>query len=125
MARRYSSTRSAPRPARWMDLRYAGTCCECGSAVPAGARAFYDPQDRTVTCTELECCRAAGLTEEVWSGGITAGNYRTVRTATRPAGRPGEDSAPHADPFAKTRSRGYYGRDAGRCEDAPCCGCCS
>jgi hypothetical protein len=37
------------------------------------------------------------------------------------------DAAPAArafDPFARTASRGYYGRDRARCEDAPCCGCC-
>lgn len=33
-------------------------------------------------------------------------------------------SSTEPDPFRYTRSRGYYGRDAGRCEDAPCCGCC-
>lgn len=119
---RYGGSRrsSAPRAGRWMDLRYAGKCSVCGKGLAAGVWAFYEPSDRTVTCVELECAKQRGLTEEVWHGSPVSGRYVEVLTATR------RDFADQGtDPFVKTRSRGYYGHDAGRCEDAPCCGCCS
>jgi hypothetical protein len=118
----YSRTRRTGRPsvARWMDLRRPGTCHVCGNSLPAGTRAFWDPADRTTTCTTIECAKFAGLTKSVWHGAPTSGRWVDVLSEHRIAPRVGE----HADPFRFTRSRGYYGRDAGRCEDAPCCGCC-
>lgn len=92
--------------ARWMDLRYAGRCAVGGEELPAGTRAFYDPADRTVCCTDLEHATAHGVTEERWQGSPTSGGYVTVLAADRVGGRRG------------TRRGGY------RCEDAPCCGCC-
>ena len=64
----YRRYRGAPRPARWMDLKYAGVCSVCGERLPVGTRAWYSPADRSVTCTNLECARARGLTTEVWHG---------------------------------------------------------
>ena len=92
----------------------------CKKQVPAGERAFYDAEAKTVTCWELECCVADGLTEQVWSGSPVDGAFVPSRTEKRV----GSPAPVDDDPFAKTRSRGYYGRDARRCEDAPCCGCC-
>jgi hypothetical protein len=118
MAYRHGYSRNtAPRAGRWMELRYAGTCT-AGETLPAGSRAFYDPADRSVTCTDLEHAAAAGLTTEVWQGSPVSGSWVRTLSDHRLGG-------PAADPFSRTRSRGYYGRDAGRCEDAPCCGCCS
>jgi hypothetical protein len=101
-----------------MDLRYAGSCKVCGDQVPAGARAYWDASARTVTCARRECALADGVATVVdvsqWSP------EGTVKPLDRRIGEP----APSSDPFTRTRSRGYYGRDAGRCEDAPCCGCC-
>lgn len=74
---------AAARVARWMDLRYSGTCAICRNPLPAGSRAFYDPSDRSVTCTDLACCAANGLTREEWSGSPTSGGYVTVRAERR------------------------------------------
>lgn len=114
------NTRRSTGGSRWMDLRYKGTCKVCKRQVPAGERAFYDAESRTVTCFDLECCVADGLTEQVWSGSPVDGAFVPSRTEKRV----GSPAPVDDDPFAKTRSRGYYGRDARRCEDAPCCGCC-
>lgn len=38
------------RPAKEMELRYPGTCANCGMALAAGEVAFYNPDTRTVTC---------------------------------------------------------------------------
>ena len=101
-----------------MELRYAGTCKVCGNRAAVGERAYWDASARTVTCRMSACCEADGLTRQEWQGSPVYGAYVTVRAERRI----GEGVA--ANPFAKTRSRGYYGRDARRCEDAPCCGCC-
>jgi len=104
---------------RWMPLRYAGTCKICGHAIAKGETAYWDASARTVTCHDIDCGDADGLTT---NKPLTGPWDKRTDTRVRSDHRIG-DPAP-ADPFAKTRSRGYYGRDAGRCEDAPCCGCC-
>jgi hypothetical protein len=107
-----------------MDLRYAGTCKVCGSALTAGTRAFYDGDARTVTCLAIECCEADGLTREEWQGSPVSGSYVMVR-AERRIGTP----APAPARVVTTRNyRGEvigYRNSRGRCIDAPCCGCCS
>jgi hypothetical protein len=102
-----------------MDLRYAGTCKVCGARIAAGDRAYWDASARTVTCEAMACCEADGLT----TNKPLTGPWDKRRDLRERAERRIGAAAP-TDPFAKTRSRGYYGHDAGRCEDAPCCGCC-
>lgn len=99
--RGYGGAATANRSARWMELRYAGKCAQCKEALAAGDRAYYDPADRTVCCTSLVCAEAHGVTEERWMGSPTGGQYVTALASYRLAPR------------------------RGRCEDAPCCGCCS
>lgn len=115
----YRSRPSSGAGSRWMELRYAGMCKVCAVSIPKGTRAYWDAAAKAVTCSGIECAKADGLTERVWHGSPVSGGYVDQLRATR-IGSP----APSSDPFAQTRSRGYYGRDAGRCEDAPCCGCC-
>ena len=86
----------APRPARWMDLKYAGRCCVCGASLAVGTRAFYDPADKTVTCVDLACCESSGLTREVWSGSPVSGSWIKTRAERRIGSfvrDPGEDAA--------------------------------
>lgn len=99
---------------RWMDLRYNGTCKVCKRKVPAGDRAFYDAETKSITCHNIECCVADGLTRQAWIGSPVDGQFVPERTEKRfgPA---------FAVPDAlAVGSRSYMGR----CEDAPCCGCC-
>jgi len=35
---------------RWITVRYAGKCAQCGSTVKAGARAYYWPADKSMYC---------------------------------------------------------------------------
>lgn len=120
MAYRGRSRRSGPpRPGRWMDLRYAGTCQVCGKTLPAGTRAFYDPADRSVTCTDLVCADAVGLTKEEWRGSPISGGYVTVLSDTRIGGPPAVTTVRFSSGATFTRN------SRGRCIDAPCCGCCT
>ena len=107
---RRTSTSGPAREPRWMELRYAGECKVCRRTVPAGETAFYDYAARTVTCSAPECCAADGLTREEWRGSPVSGGYVTVTAATRLGA-------------GYKRERTWKER-YGRCEDAPCCGCC-
>jgi hypothetical protein len=82
--------------ARTMVARYRGTCLTCAASIIPGDEIVY---------------AGRGLTDH--------------------AGECAEERDPDARPTSRrTRStaRPYYGagrRPRGRCEDAPCCGCCS
>jgi hypothetical protein len=113
---RYRRTGSAG--SRWMQLRYAGTCKVCGSTLPADTWAYWDSAARTVTCARIECAQADGLTEvtERWAGNpdgkITLRTYRVGTPAPQLV-------------ISRFNSGATVTRNArGRCEDAPCCGCC-
>lgn len=107
--RRYSSP---PQP-RWMSLRYPGTCT-AGEALAAGTRAFWDPRDGTVTCTDLLHAEAAGLTRSSWHGAPTTGRWVQVLAETRIESLVGPPPAP------RERRRSLRGCQH---EDFPCCGC--
>jgi hypothetical protein len=139
-----SRRRSAPRPARWMDLHFAGKCCVCGGTIPKGGRGFYDPADRSVTCTKIDCAQRVGLTKQVWHGAPTSGQWVTVLSEHKIGqappmvdGHPVEYHPSRRDVFryldgsdSRWFARTRYGIRCGaentgmRCEDAPCCGCC-
>jgi hypothetical protein len=114
---------SAPKPARWMELHYAGRCQVGGEPLAKGSRAFYDPADRTVTCTKLEHARIAGLTKDVWQGAPASGRYvetlSDIRVGTGLTDTDG--TALTRTKYGLRRGQEHTGR---RCEDAPCCGCC-
>ncbi len=80
-----------------MTARYAGACNNCPHAVKAGETIRY---------------AGRGLVSHAECGDPAAPAEGTVRAATAPYR--GRRSAP---------PRGYT-RGYGRCEDAPCCGCC-
>lgn len=83
MAYRRSYRSYSPPRARWMDLRFAGKCSRCSKTLAVGARAFYDPSDRSVTCWDMACCNASGLTRQEWIGSPVSGGYATVRSDVR------------------------------------------
>lgn len=90
-------------------------------AVARGELAYWDQGARTLTCEALDCARADGLTERVqrWAG--NPDGVETLRMVR--AGTP----AP-VDRVAVTRfnsGAAVYQNARGRCEDAPCCRCCS
>lgn len=76
------SNETAPSAAtKRMRLRYAGTCRECGAAVPAGATAVYERESKTVVCLVCSDAPAPAPHEEA-----TTAEPR-VRTTTRPTER--------------------------------------
>lgn len=123
---RYSTRSRSAGTARWMDLRYPGTCT-AGEALPAGTRAFYDPRDRSVTCTNLTHAGAQGLTRTKWHGSPVSGSWGEELSEHRIESFVGEykPKAPRRYDGRRSGPSQYRSTSRGRCEDAPCCGCCS
>jgi recombinational DNA repair protein (RecF pathway) len=61
----YHRNRYAQDP-RWIVTRYAGRCATCGRTIPAGARAYYYPNGRTLLCEEHGEPAAAEFAAAAW-----------------------------------------------------------
>lgn len=40
---------------RWINVRYAASCCRCGRRINKGDRAFYFPNGRDLFCDGPDC----------------------------------------------------------------------
>ena len=81
---------------RAMTSKYSGTCRQCGDSFPAGASINYDKTGgRGRKAEHVDCDTAASYPQD-----------RPIIEIT-------------------TASGTFYQRSGGRCEDAPCCGCCT
>lgn len=95
-----------------MNAKYAGTCGDCGKRFPAGARIDYDRNaPRGIKTFHADCGEDYG--EDV-------GNAAEAELARFETSEPS-----HHVMEITTASGTYYQRAGGRCEDAPCCGCCT
>ncbi|QKO02472.1 hypothetical protein KIV64_gp16 [Mycobacterium phage DroogsArmy] len=116
--------RRRPGGSRWMNLHRAGICKMCGNEVSAGGRAYWDAGNRNITCTRIECAKADGLTTSEWKGSPVDGRMVDVLAPTRI----GMAAVPrHGEAITiRTNSGAVLSVNRnGRCEDAPCCGCCT
>lgn len=68
---------------KWLTLRYGAPCKVCQADVPAGEIAFWDAGAKTVTCHNLACCEADGLTSREWRGSPVSGSFVAVRAERR------------------------------------------
>lgn len=64
-----------------MRLRYAGTCCECGTALPAGTEAIYDRTTKTVHCIECPSGAAAAVPDSGSAGASARREHERRKTA--------------------------------------------
>ena len=106
---------------RWMTLRYAGKCKVCQRALQAGELAFWDSATKTVTCHDIECCDADGLTTIKPLTGPWDKRTDTRERLEKRLGAP----APRVIVATFNSGESAWVNANGRCEDAPCCGCCS
>ena len=81
-----------------MTAKYSGKCARTGHPIRPGDEIIYDT-----------------ATREVWHDPEDEDSYME-RTRTR---------ANYASDVFNFSGREYYRNKAGRCEDAPCCGCCT
>ena len=123
---RYNRSRrpSSGAGSRWMNLRYAGACKVCGATIPAGELAYWDAAAKTVTHRRIDCADADGLTTHKPSTGPWDKRTDTRVFTDHRIGA----AAPTPPRITVTRFNSgavVYQNARGRCEDAPCCGCCS
>lgn len=102
---------------RVLTLKYATVCADCGAALPVGSKARYYGPGKTYG---TEC-----------HAGASPRRHKGSRSFGRTAYEEGDNSpgaiASHYDRKGAYATDGtFLGTDLGsRCEDAPCCGCCS
>lgn len=106
---------------RWMPLRYAGSCKVCGASIPKDDLAYWDASARTVTCDRMDCADADGLTTNRPLTGPWDQRTDTRVLADHRIG----SAAPRVIATTFNSGATVYQNSRGRCEDAPCCGCCS
>ena len=111
-----------------ITLKYDANCKDCAAFLQAGTKARWHGRTGTfgIGCHEKDGTLNAGFDRETIAAGPPS--RKTPRT-TAPAQRAtGVMLASKLDPT------GFYAADGtligrtnakGRCEDAPCCGCCS
>jgi hypothetical protein len=117
-----------------MTLRYPGICKVCGRDLPAGSFAFWDAAAKVTTCEAIECASKDGLTEtrcptgpwdkweahEVIRDHPVAGSWRIGAPAPVAHVKPARVNTIVLNSGAVLTVNAN-----GRCEDAPCCGCCT
>ena len=96
---------------RKMESRYAGTCRTCGVRFAAGTMIEYDRTGaRGRKAQHIDCdAPSNGAGEAIGS----YGEYGSTEWNNRPTHE------------IRTSGGTFYQRAGGRCEDAPCCGCCT
>ncbi|AFF28345.1 hypothetical protein FDI09_gp19 [Mycobacterium phage Twister] len=121
---RYNNRRRRPSGSRWMNLHFAGTCKVCGQEVKAGSRAYWDAANRTITCTSLDCADADGLVTFRAPTGPWEGPPEKRIRELAPT-RIGTACLPRVHTIRLNSGAVLSVNARGRCEDAPCCGCCT
>lgn len=101
-----------------------------GQSLPAGTNAYWDASARTVTCSAIACAQADGLTEvtERWAGNPDGKiSLRPCRVGSPAPVNPLAENVGGKRVIVTCFNSGAttYRNARGRCEDAPCCGCCS
>lgn len=92
-----------------MQARFPGTCAATGRRFPKGATIDYDRATKRATLLNAPAGEVDGPDDE------DAGAYLARRT----------QSAGYVSHVLTTSGGTFYRNKRGRCEDAPCCGCCT
>lgn len=99
--RYWQRSQAAPKVPRIMTARKPGTCAQTGAAISPGDSILWDP------IAGQAFCHGSGRYIEHAQGEQAA-----------PAGR-------YISDVIRTSGGEFYRNKAGRCIDAPCCGCCT
>jgi len=98
-----------------MKSKFPGTCRDCHSRISRGETIQYHGRSQGVSC---EKCIGDGEDEEMVDEDEAAGFERGTLANDRRLARSGLT-------VVRTAYGTYSQNSRGRCEDAPCCGCCS
>lgn len=99
-----------------MQSKFPGTCRECNARVPRGATIVYHGRGAGITCQS--CAEGADDGEPVCED-TGAGLESGTLASDRQLARAGITCVRTSSGWSGTRN------SRGRCEDAPCCGCCT
>jgi hypothetical protein len=86
-----------------MLAKYPGTCAVSGAPIRVGDQITYDTVARKAFFVEPGDCQVSS-------------EYLASRTRTKPH---------YISDVFRIGSKEFYQNKKGRCEDAPCCGCCT
>lgn len=103
-----------------MKNRYTSTCCQCGTQVHPGMGTIRKVARKKWDCTCLEC-KPLTASEAFQLGDGNEDHAAGIYAASKSAGRDYQSWGAY---FPNSGAYVYQNK-AGRCEDAPCCGCCS
>ena len=102
-----------------MQARYAGHCASTGRPIAPGDRIIYDTKTRRAYLDEPpDDAPGSALARDIDptldpDTAASVGLYMT-QAARR-----------YRSDIFRVNGREYYRNKAGRCDDAPCCGCCN
>jgi hypothetical protein len=98
-----------------MQSKFPGVCRDCNSRVPKGALIVYHGKGLGISCAVCAEVSADDLPDEDESAGLERGTLASDRGLARR----GLTVVRTSSGWSGTRN------SRGRCEDAPCCGCCT
>jgi hypothetical protein len=94
-----------------MKARYSGSCSACGGRFPAGTEIVYTKSAPRGKKTAHAACEEGAAGHGPGCYGECDGVY--------------DCSAPAKVIEIRTSGGTFYQNASGKCEDAPCCGCCT
>ena len=100
-----------------MHSKFPGTCRDCKATVPKGALISYHGRGAGISCAA--CSGADADDAEPVREDAAAGFQRGTLATDRRLARSGLSVFRFSSGATMTRN------SRGRCEDAPCCGCCT
>lgn len=105
---------------RTMTARYPGRCANTGRPINPGDPILYDARTRRAYLDEPpdEIPEAAALARSI-DPELDPDTAASVGLYIRQAAKRSQSD------YWRTGGREFYRNKAGRCEDAPCCGCCN
>lgn len=103
-----------------MRNRYASKCCQCGVKVNPGMGTIRKVGRRKWNTTCLEC-KPISTSEALTLSDGNEDHAAGIYAASQSTGSKYQSWGAY---FPSTGAYIYQNK-AGRCEDAPCCGCCS
>jgi hypothetical protein len=98
-----------------MLSKFPGTCRDCGERVSRGSEIVYHGKGNGISCAACAESEGPRFADEDDAAGLESGTLASDRRLAR-----------NGLTVVRTSS-GWSGtrNSRGRCEDAPCCGCCT
>jgi hypothetical protein len=103
-----------------MTAKFPGYCASTGARIMPGDTIDYHGRGRSILRARASTDSSAGASAR----DVDAPDIRESDVQLEPAGAYARLRAPVSDHIV-IGGQSYYRNTRGRCEDAPCCGCCT